>query len=367
MKIECIKEKLSIAVGKAEKVSGKNLTLPVLSCLLFETKKNLLYIKSTNLDLGMEISIPVKVEENGSVAIPSQVLNNFLINTNDDKSVIIETTENNNIKISTPSNEAIIKTHLKDDFPTIPLVDADKTFKINSNDLIKGFRSVSFSSSVSTIKPEFSSVYMYPNEDGVVFVATDSFRLAEKKIKTKRPLDFNPILIPFKNTIEIMRIFDDVDNDIEISVTKNQVSFVYNNIYVVSRVVDGSFPDYKQIISKEFKTHATVLKQDLINTLKISNIFSDSFNQVNIKITPKTKSFTIKAKNSNIGENINSIDSVLEGEDVEINFNYRYILDCLSFIDADSVTLSFNGLTKPMVIRGSGDKSYTYLVMPMNR
>ena len=367
MKIECIKEKLSIAVSKAEKVSGRNLTLPVLSCLLFETKKNLLYIKATNLDLGIEISIPVKVDEDGSAAIPSQVINNFLLNTSDDKSVVIETVENNNIKISTPSNNATIKTQSKDDFPTIPLVDGDKTFKINSNDLIKGLKSVNFSSSVSTIKPEFSSVYMYPNEDGVVFVATDSFRLAEKKIKTKRSLDFNPILIPFKNTTEIMRIFDDVNSEIEVSITKNQVSFVYNNIYVVSRVVDGSFPDYKQIISKEFKTQATVLKQDLVNTLKVSNIFSDNFSQINVKISPKSKSFTIKAKNSNIGENINTVDSALEGDDVEINFNYRYILDCLSFIDSDSITLSFNGLTKPMVIRGAGDKSYTYLVMPMNR
>ena len=367
MKIECIKEKLNIAVSKAEKVSGKNLTLPVLSCLLFETRKNLLYIKSTNLDLGIEISIPVKVEEEGSTAIPAQVLNNFLVNTDDDKNIIIETTENNNIKIYTSSNQAVIKTHPKDDFPTIPLVDTDKTFKINSNDLIKGLRAVSFSSSVSTMRPEFSSVYMYPIEESVVFVATDSFRLAEKKIKTKRPLDFAPIMLPFKNTIEIMRIFGDIDNDVEIGITKNQASFVCDNIYVVSRVVDGSFPDYKQIIPKEFKTQATVLKQDLINTLKISNIFSDSFNQVNIKITPNAKSFTIKSKNANVGENVNSIDSVIEGEDIEANFNYKYILDCLAFIDTDSVTLFFNGVTKPMVIRGTGDKTYTYLVMPMNR
>jgi len=367
MKIECIKEKLSIAVSKAEKVSDKNLTLPVLSCLLFETKKNLLYIKSTNLSLGVEIFIPVKVEEGGSVAVPAQTLNNFLINTEDDKNIVIESTENNNIRVYTPSNDSIIKTHPKEDFPTIPYVDADKTLKINSKDLIKGIRSVSFSSSLSTIKPELSSVYLYSSDGEIVFVATDSFRLAEKKIKTKKSLDFNPIIIPLKNTHEIIKIFDDVDGDIEIGITKNQASFVYNNIYVVSRVVDGSFPDYKQIIPREFKTQATVLKQDLINTLKISNIFSDSFNQIHIKITPKTKSFTIKTKNTNIGENVNFIDSVLEGEEVEINFNYKYILDCLTFIDTDSVILSFNGLTKPVVIKGTGDKSYTYLVMPMNR
>lgn len=367
MKIECIKEKLDVAVSKAEKVSNKNITLPVLSCLLLETKKNLLNIKATNLDLGIEISIPVKVEEEGMVAIPSQILNNFLSNIDDDKSVFIETTENNNVKIHTLSNDAVIKTQPKDDFPTIPQVEADKTFKINSKDLIKGLRSVSYSSSTSTIKPELASVFIYPNEEGLVFVATDSFRLAEKKVKTKKVPDFSPILLPFKNTLEIMRIFDGIDDEIEVGVTKNQASFVYNNIYVVSRVVDGTFPDYKQIIPKEFKTQAVVLKQDLINTLKVSNIFSDSFSQANIKINPKEKGFTIKTKNPNVGENINSIDSAIEGEEIEINFNYRYILDCLSFVDTDSVSLSFNGLTKPVVIKGTGDKSFTYLVMPMNR
>lgn len=367
MKIECIKEKLQIAVSKTEKVSGRNLTLPVLSCLLFETKRNLLYIKSTNLDLGMEISIPVKVIEDGVVAIPAQVLNNFLNNLEDDKSITIETVENNNVKIHTSTNKAIIKTLSQEDFPSIPVVDGDKKFKINSKDLIRGLRSVSYSSSVSTIKPELSSVYIHSDDTELIFVATDSFRLAEKKIKVKKSLDFGSVLIPFKNAIEIMRVFDGVDDDIEVSITKNQASFVYDGIYLVSRVVDGAFPDYKQIIPKEFKTQATVLKQDLINTLKISNIFSDNFSQINVKINPKGKSFSIKTKNSNVGENVNSIESVLEGEDVEINFNYRYILDCLSFVESDSVVLSFNGLTRPMVIRGTSDKSFTYLVMPMNR
>ena len=109
------------------------------------------------------------------------------------------------------------------------------------------------------------------------------------------------------------------------------------------------------------------MKQDFINILKLSNIFSDSFNQINIKVSPKDKIFEIRSKNATVGENVNRVDAAISGEEIEINFNHKYIIDCFQSIDSDSVSLSFNGLNKPMVIRGTSDKSFTYLVMPMNR
>jgi DNA polymerase-3 subunit beta len=114
-------------------------------------------------------------------------------------------------------------------------------------------------------------------------------------------------------------------------------------------------------------TEVIVLKQDLIQALKTANIFSDKFNQINIQVSPKTKIFMLKTSNSDVGESNNSIDATLTGEDVAVNFNYKYLSDCFQSIDADSVSLSFNGLNKPLVIRGVNDKSFLYLVMPMNK
>ncbi len=144
-------------------------------------------------------------------------------------------------------------------------------------------------------------------------------------------MDLNNILIPFKNASDILKIIDNIDSEIEINATKNQISFVFDGTYLVSRVIDGVFPDYKQILPKEEKTKVVLLKQDLINSLKISNIFSDSFNQMNISVKNGEKAIKIKTKNNNIGENINKIDANIEGEDIEVNFNYRYIIDCLHF------------------------------------
>ncbi len=366
MKIECVKEKLHLAVSKAEKIVGKNVNLPILSCLLLETKGNSLIIRSTNLDLGLEVSIPVKVEEEGKVAVPAGVISNFLNNINEDRNIILETVENT-LKIHTTTSEANIKTLSSDDFPTLPVVDSEKTYKINSKDLTNGIRSVIYSSSLSSVKPELSSVFLHTNEESIVFVATDSFRLAEKVIKTRKNIDLNNVLIPFKNAADILKIIDNTDIEIEISSTKNQISFVFNGIYLVSRVIDGVFPDYKQILPKEEKTKVVLLKQDLINSLKVSNIFSDSFNQMNISVRGGEKVIRVRTKNNNIGETTNKIDANIEGEDIDVNFNYKYIIDCLSSISSDSVSLSFNGINKPLVLRGVSDKTFTYLVMPMNR
>ena len=366
MKIECIKEKLHLAVSKAEKIVGKNISLPVLSCLLLETKGNFLVIRSTNLDLGLEITIPIKVLEEGKVAVPANIISMFLNNLNDDKNIFIETNDNI-LKISSSTSEANIKTISSEDFPTVPMIDEGKTCKINSKELVNGIKSVIYSASMSSVKPELASVYIYTNEDGLIFVSTDSFRLAEKIVKTRKVVDLNGVLIPFKNASDILKIVENIDVEIEINSTKNQISFSFDGLYLVSRVIDGNFPDYKQILPKEEKTKVVVLKQDLINSLKISNIFSDNFNQMNINAQIGQKNIEVKTKNSNIGENTNKIEANIEGESIEVNFNYKYIVDCLSSITSDSVSLSFNGVNKPLVVRGTTDKTFTYLVMPMNR
>ena len=366
MKAECIKEKFCLAVSKAEKITGKNMTLPILSCILIEANGSYLILKATNLDLGIELRIPAKVVVEGVVAVPGAILNGFLSNLSGDNNLTLDE-KDGNLHVVSSNSKTTIKSMSSDDFPTIPKVVDGKVYEIDSQNLIKGLKSVWYSASLSSIKPELSSVYIHTKEDGLVFVATDSFRLAEKVIKFKKNNDFEQILMPFKNVADLLKIISDEKDSLAITSTKNQISFEYKDIYIVSRVIDGTFPDYQQIIAKEFKTEVIVLKQDLINILKLSNIFSDSFNQINIKVSPAEKIFEIKSKNATVGENVNRLEAAISGEEIEINFNHKYIIDCFQSIDSNSVSLSFNGLNKPMVIRGVSDKSFTYLVMPMNR
>ena len=366
MKIECVQEKLQSIFSQAEKISGKNLTLPILTCLLLEAGGNKLTVKSTNLDIGLTISIPVKVEEDGLVAVPASTLSAFVANFPQEKNIKLSSDEKI-LKIKTQKTETTLNCLPHSDFPIIPEVPKAQKFQVPAVDFVRALKSVWYSASMSSLKPELSSVFVYQENDNLVFVATDSFRLAEKKVKLKSTEDFDRILIPYKNIAEIVRILEHSEGNAEVHVSKHQVAFVLPGTYLVSRVLEGNFPDYQQIIPKEFTTEVTLLKQDLSQALKVANIFSDQFNQINLKVVPKEKRMELSTKNNNVGQNRTLLDAVLTGEPIESNFNYRYIADCLQSINSDSVSFSFAGQNRPVVIRGVSDKTFTYLVMPMNR
>ena len=365
MKLECSIEKIKDALITAERITGKNLTLPVLGSVLWVASNKVLKLRATNLNIGIEIEIPAKIEVDGVVAIKGDILSSLFSLLHGDSTVKFELIDSS-FSVKTKSNNILLKTIPYEDFPTIPILSGD-AITIPSKKLIEGLKAVYYSASVSDIKPEIGSVYIYPQDDMLVFVATDSFRLAEKKVKVKQGLNFEGILLPLKNATEIIRILDGVDDDVKIILHKNQISLSIGGIYITSRVVDGSFPDYKQIIPKESKTQATLLKQDLLYAIKVSNILSDKFNQITFNINPDEKVFEIDSKNSDVGENTTNIESNLSGEEVSVNINYKYIVDCFQSVNSDSVSLELNGSNRPMILRPVGDSSFMYLVMPMNR
>ena len=365
MKLECSVEKIKNAIYQVERITGKNLTLPILNSILLIASGNLLKLRSTNLSLGIEIEIPAKIQKEGTLAISGSVLNAVFSNVSQNENVFIENTDGN-LLIKTKKSQIKLKSQPHEDFPTIPIVKGN-SFEIESNKLLDGIKSVYYSSSVSDIKPEISSVFIYTQEDNLVFVSTDSFRLAEKRVKVKGLEEILGILLPYKNIGEILKVFGEIKGMVKVCFNKNQISFSSDNIYLTSRIIDGIFPDYKQIIPKDFSTEVVVLKQDLLNALKLSNIFSDKFNQVNLKISPKEKVFELSSFNNDIGENKTYLDAVLKGENVELSFNYKYFLDCFQSINTDSVSIKLSGASRPIVISAISDPSFTYLIMPMNR
>lgn len=365
MKLECKIEEIKNKIFQVERITGKNLTLPVLNSILLIASGKSLKFRSTNLSLGIEVEIPAKIEKEGVVAISGSVLNGVFSNVFQNENVYLESIDGN-LLIKTKKSKIKLKGQPHDDFPTIPKV-TGISFEIEPKKLIDGIKSVCYSSSPSDIKPEISSVFIYTNEDNLVFVSTDSFRLAEKKIKTKGLPEITGILIPFKNIGEILRVFGESTSIIKVCFNKNQISFLSDDVYLTSRVIDGVFPDYRQIIPKTSGTTATVLKQDLLNALKISNIFSDKFNQVNLKITPKEKVFELSSINNDIGENKTYLDAAITGEDIELGFNYKYFIDCFQSITTDSLSIKFSGAASPIVVSPVSDTSFTYLIMPMNR
>ena len=364
MKAQCEVEKIKDAIWKTERITGKNLTLPVLNSLLLIASGKSIKLRATNLSLGIEAEIPAKVEKEGIVAVAGSVLAGVFSNIFQNENAELESLDGN-LSIKTQKSRISLKGQSHDDFPTIPAV-TGTSFEIEAKKLVEGIKSVSYSSSPSDIKPEISSVFLYAEDGQLRFVATDSFRLAEKKIKVKGLPDIPGILIPFRNIPDILRVLGELNEEVKVCFNKNQISFTAHNVYLTSRVLDGIFPDYRQIIPKNRETKAIVLKQDLLNALKLSNVFSDKWNQLNLSVRPKEKIFELSSANNDVGENKTYLDGALEGENLELSFNYKYFLDCFQSLGADSISISLNHSGKPMVIEGVGDSSFLYLIMPMN-
>ncbi len=366
MKIECSSEKLKNALIKADRITGKNLSLPILNSILLIAQGKTLKIRATNLSLGIEIEIPAKINKEGIVALKGEILSSLFSNLPKDEIVSLEL-RNENLAVKTRNSSILIKSYPHDDFPTIPMV-SENCFMFGAEKLVDGLKSVYYSAATSDIKPEFSSVYIYSSDNSIFFVATDSFRLAERKIKSKGQNIFpTQTLIPLKNVTEIIRLFSDTNLDLKICANKNQISFSTEGIYLTSKLIDGIYPDYKQIIPKECGTEVITLKQDLLSALKVVNIFSDKFNQINLIVEPKEKRLELFSKNTDVGENKTAVAGALSGEGVELSLNYRYFLDCFQSISSDSINLRLNGPNRPMVVRGVSDESFMYLIMPMNR
>lgn len=368
MRITIQHDKLSQFIGRVEKVAGKNPSLPILNCILFDVAGNELVMRSTNLDLGIEARVTVsnasKVEE-GKIAVPASILSSYINQLSGEKEITLSTKEGNFV-IESSKGRSLIKAQDHSDFPTLPKIDGGTHIALDAKNIVEGLRSVWYSASISNMKPELSSVYIYSNDAYLTFVSTDSFRLSEKRIPLTKRIDIAGLLIPQRNIAEIIRVLDTVEGELKITFDKNQISFESRSLYLVSRVIDATFPDYKQIIPKESVTDVVVLKQDLVQALRLSTLFSDPFNQVHFSIKGGDV-ITVSCKNNERGENENNIPATISGDELEINFNHRYIMDCMQSIHSDSIALKFSGPHKALVIRGVSDPNFLYLVMPMNR
>jgi DNA polymerase III subunit beta len=202
----------------------------------------------------------------------------------------------------------------------------------------------------------------------MVCAATDSFRLAEKVITETGARATGEMLIPLKHALELVHVLERLDDDtVSLSTDDAQLLVIGSGTRFVSRIVDATFPNYKEIIPKKFTSEATVLKNDLAEMLRKARVFSGNEMHVGLHIYPKKKIFTATARSADVGEMSDSIDAALSGDDLDINFHIGYLADCLATIESDSVTLGFSGAGRPLVIRGVSDTSFTYLVMPLNR
>lgn len=360
------KEKILNAVLIAERIVGKKESLPVLSCILLEVGKDLA-VRSTNLEAGVDISVPGEVGEKGVLAVPASVLSQTLRAVSGDRVTLRD--EGGNLVIDAHGSKTLIKSIPHEEFPNITATkETSRSLELSRTSLLHALQSVSYAASSSMIRPELGSVSISVKDGKLTAVATDSFRLAEKTVSDASGAGADDVLIPLKHVQEIIHLLEKIGSEkIEISIDDSQLLITADSLRFVSRIIDGTFPNYKEIIPKQFTTEATILKGDFTEALRKARVFSGSDQHVGFHVYPKKRVFDVTAQSAAIGEMSDSLEAAITGDDIDVNFHIGYITDCLQSIQSDSIILSFAGPGKPVVIKGVSDASFMYLAMPLNR
>ena len=322
-------------------------------------------MRATNLETGIDLKLEGECKTKGVVAIPATILQQIAGSLTHEGNITLEHT-GDIVSLTSGTGKSSIKTVPYDDFPSIPFPENPKNRIVLPGILLKNlFTSIASCASSSTVRPELASIYLSIEGGVLTAVATDSFRLAEKKVPLSNKGTQGKFLIPAKNALDIAQALP--DDDIIMSFDEHQCAFVSTGGMLVSRLTNAVYPDYRQIIPKESIVEAIVLRKDFEAALKRTTIFSDSFQKVRISFDPKKNTFSFFARNTDIGESAETLSAHLSGSALDLSFNHRYLSAVLALTSAESLSLLAAGIGRPLIIKGVGDTSLMYLVSPMNQ
>lgn len=372
MKLTILTHELKKGLNYTERLTGKNLTLPILNNVLIEALPNFLKISSTDLETGIEWWGLCKTEEEGKITIPAKILTQVINNISDEK-IEIEN-KNDTLFIKTKTFKTQIKGYTSDDFPIIPQFSKEDFIEINAQELKDGLVDVVDIASVSQIRPEISGIYFVFKKDLVNLVATDSFRLVERTLQSSNYKNsFNDeikFILSQKTTKEVINILQENTGSVKIYYSESQILFETNlnevdhpEINLISRQIEGNYPAYKEIIPKEYKTRIIVDKDFLTKQIKLAGLFAGKINE--IKIKNDDKNLEILSQDLELGENSSILEAKIEGEPVEISFNYKFILDGVSRVKTKNAILELQGASGAGVIKAEEGTDYIYVVMPI--
>jgi len=386
MKIICTRENFKNAIFNSERVVSKQTTLPILNNILFETERGILKLSATNLEIGVEVKIGAKIEKEGRISIPARLLSNFVNNLptkGAEENIFLETNEQG-IKIKSGTARALIKGLPAGEFPLIPKKTSASLIKLPGQQLKNAILQVINCAALNETRQELTGVSLLLTEKELFFAATDSFRLAEKKleitsknINQENYMSFikkkSTIIIPASTLIELSRIIsNNEESTVEVAIEESQIFFNINGINIISRLINGKYPEYKNIIPIEFKTRAVVEKEILQGAVKMASFFSaGKASELTLKIDPQKKESRIEARSTELGENTSELKLEATGQAQDVVFNARYLLDGINTIATSQVAILINSPFAQVALKEINEQtgevldSFVYIVMPI--
>ncbi len=371
MQFSCNQDTFAKYLNIISRVVNNKPGLPILNNVLFEALKGKVILKATDLELSISTWIGADVKVDGRITVPAKQLSEFITSIPEEK-VDVEL-DKQSFNISTENNSASFNTMPADDFPAIPEVGEGQkpVMKINKDDLVMAINRVAFAAARDDIKPVLTGVKVEIDESNVSFVCTDGLRLSRQVIKAEKGAEKKDILVPVRAFEELAYIVSALDNEdeiIEVYVLsdRNQVLFRFGEVDLISRLIDGEFPEYKQIIPTGYKTRSEVSKSDFLNSLKVINIIARSVlgNKMILDIYKEGK-ISLSATQSDLGKNQSNMTCKVEGEDIKIAFSAKLLSDVLNHVDSEEIVFECSEAVRPGVFKIKKDENFVHLVMPM--
>ena len=371
MKIIILKEKLKEGVKIVEKISQKSSTLPVLQNTFLEAKKNILKLTTTNLESSISWFGLAKITGEGGVCIPTRFLSNllgFLPN----KPLLLDV-KKFILNLESGDYSTKVKGLNPEDFPIIPQIEKTKPITVNSFEFCRSLEQLLNIPSSSTARPEISGILFSFQKKLIKIVATDSFRLAEKKLFIKKDVSKEcSLILPQSAAKEIVGVFGEKKGNLNIYLSPNQLLIedssegpIQPSIQFSSRLIKGEYPNYEEIIPKKYETTIQVSKKEFLNQVKTASLFSGKINEVKIVINVKNKQVEISSQSPDLGEYKSSLGGIIKGKNTSVSFNHRFLIDGISEIKGDEILFSFTDKEGPAVLKPLNAEDFLYIIMPI--
>ncbi len=359
MKITVTQENLNRALNIVGRIATSRVSLPILANILFRTDNGRLIVAATNMEVSIIETIGAKIEQEGAITIPARLITDF-VNNLPHSNVNLET-DGGKVKISAGGYKSTINATLADEFPELPEIKATTKFTIDAETLKEAISKTIIVASSDTTRPILTGVYIYSMDGVLYFAATDGYRLAEKKVTDLK--NEVSVIVPASTLSDVLRVLTG-DEKIQIELDDEQISFIVDDITITSRLIDGRFIDYRQLIPTKTEFSASIDRSEFVRIVKVAELFArESAGSIVLKTQEAGQNLSVESITSQIGENNSTIDADVKGDGM-VTLNSKFLLDALNAISDEKVNLHFSGKLAPVLLTGEKD-DYKHIVMPV--
>ncbi len=368
MKLSVMQENLARGLQVVSRAVSSRNTLPVLANVLLRTEDAGLKLTATNLEIGITSWVAGKIDGEGSLTVPARLFNDLVAGLPSGERIDLEADGATALRIKAGRFQTQLRGIEAEEFPVIPSPGDRPTTRVSQKELKRALSQVVFASASDEARPILTGVLTRLSGDKLTLAAADNYRIAVRSLTILDPVEDISLVVPGRSYAELMRVLTDTDDPVEIMLasSKSQVLFHANDVDIVSRLIDGQFPNYQQVLPTSHSTKAVVERDELLKAVRISALIASSAaNVVRLRVGDEGSGTINVAAAADVGEAQGDVEAQVEGEGVQIAFNARYLQEALQNLDQDQLSLEFSGALSPGVIRPTNDEDYVHVIMPV--